>query len=272
MKKYTEEEFEFIIENFNNKTLPKQKWTHEAYLIIAFWHNSKFAFEEALDLVKTKIREYNTVIGTPNTEDSGFHETWTIAWMILTHNFLINQTKNDLVESFNNFISINANSNLLFDFYDKEVLFSKKARKRWINGNLKSIDLVRLDQKSHYRFSDSAFKKQFADCELNPALFSHEAHLRLAWIMVRENGIQDAIEIITNQIQNYVASLNAEDKFNKTLTIAATKAVNHFINKSNAETFSDFMLEFPRLKNNFKELMAAHYSFCLLYTSPSPRD
>ncbi len=44
-----------------------------------------------------------------------------------------------------------------------------------------------------------------------------------------------------------------------TLTIAAIKAVHHFIDRSDAISFGEFILEFPRLKYNFKELMAAHY-------------
>lgn len=260
MKKYSEEEFEFVIENFNNKTLPKQKWTHNAHLIVALWHNSNFAFEEALGLVRSKIKEYNSAIGTPNTENSGYHETLTIFWMISTNNFLITQTENNLVESLNNYITINSIKNLPLDYYDKELLLSPEARKRWINGNLKSIELIRQEQKSHYKFTNLEFLSQFKNCEFDPNLFSHSAHLRLAWIVVRENGIQDAIEIISNQIQNYVFSLKAEDKFNMTLTIAAIKIVNNFINKSNSVTFSDFILEFPSLENNFKELIATHYS------------
>jgi len=58
---------------------------------------------------------------------------------------------------------------------------------------------------------------------------------------------------------NLSQSLNATDKYNKTLTIAAIKSVSHFIQKSKSENFQDFIQEFPRLKNNFKSLIAQHY-------------
>ncbi|MEL6917758.1 MAG: hypothetical protein AAFO99_08515, partial [Bacteroidota bacterium] len=51
----------------------------------------------------------------------------------------------------------------------------------------------------------------------------------------------------------------ASDKFNKTVTIAATKAVYHFAQKSNTANFDGFIKEFPRLQHNFKDLMKAHY-------------
>jgi len=267
MEKYSKAEMEAIVKKFNNKTLPKSKWTHDAHIIIAFWHHSNYDFENALSLVKSKIKAYNETVGTANTSDAGYHETLTIFWMIVTRNFLSKHSANELIDVINQFFESNFHKNTPLEFYDKALLFSFKARKRWINGNLKQIELERDLATSHYAYSKTEFKTAFANCTLNPSLFSHEAHLRLAWMIVQENGIERAIEIICNQIQHYVKHLGALDKFNKTLTIAATQAVHHFIQKSNAKNFSDFILEFPRLKNNFKGLMATHYSFDIYNSS-----
>lgn len=113
---------------------------------------------------------------------------------------------------------------------------------------------------SHYEISDIQFEKQFENCTLNPSIFNHEAHLRLAWIHITTYGIEQALMNIQMQLQRFVASVGASDKYNKTLTIAAVKAVYHFTLKSKVTTFSDFISEFPRLAYNFKELMEAHYS------------
>jgi hypothetical protein len=112
---------------------------------------------------------------------------------------------------------------------------------------------------SHFELSDDLFEEQFQNCQLNSALFNHEAHLRLAWIHVTKYGVEKAIENITSQLFLFVISLGAINKYNKTLTVAAIKAVNHFINKSDADNFPDFIQQFPRLKFNFKELMRFHY-------------
>ena len=112
---------------------------------------------------------------------------------------------------------------------------------------------------THYDFTDEQFEQQFKSCTLSPSLFNHEAHLRLAWIHVTKHGVEQAIENICIQLVNFVAHIGATDKYNKTLTIAATRAVNHFVSKSTSSTFPEFINEFPRLKNNFKELMASHY-------------
>ncbi|MBL7873554.1 MAG: hypothetical protein JNM78_18185 [Cyclobacteriaceae bacterium] len=121
-----------------------------------------------------------------------------------------------------------------------------------------------------FDFIDSEFEQRFKNCELSPTEFTHEAHLRLAWIHINRYGIEQAEKNITTQLQNFVAFAGAQDKFNLTLTIAAIKAVHHFVLKSKSPTFKDFIAEFPRLKYNFKELMTCHYGFDI-YHSPKAK-
>jgi hypothetical protein len=73
-----------------------------------------------------------------------------------------------------------------------------------------------------------------------------------------------AVKKIQTQIKTYVAYHGAEDKYHTTLTIAACKAVQHFMGKSSSNSFSEFISEFPRLKHNFKDLLAAHYSLDII--------
>ncbi|HKK12097.1 MAG TPA: hypothetical protein VJ945_04660 [Flavobacteriaceae bacterium] len=111
----------------------------------------------------------------------------------------------------------------------------------------------------HFKLSDTEFEKQFENCQLNPSVFGHEAHLRLAWIHIKNYGIEKALQNVKSQLQNFVEYVGAKDKYNVTLTIAAVKAVNHFMLKSEPDNFKDFIEEFPRLKHNFKELLGYHY-------------
>jgi len=114
---------------------------------------------------------------------------------------------------------------------------------------------------SHNDLSDVDFLHQFINCEFNPTDFTHEAHLRLAWININQFGIQKAEANIQSQLQNFVEYVGAIDKYNKTLTIAATKAVYHFMQKSKSDNFQAFIEESPRLNTDFKALMGSHYSF-----------
>ena len=119
--------------------------------------------------------------------------------------------------------------------------------------------------------SDLTFERQFREGALDPALFTHEAHLRLAWLYITQYGVASALQKISTEIKQFTIRHGAPDKFNKTLTVAAVKAVYHFILKSKAKGFQEFVTEFPRLKYHFKDLMAAHYSFDI-YTNPKAKQ
>lgn len=114
---------------------------------------------------------------------------------------------------------------------------------------------------SHYQLTDKEFTAAFKDLTLDSKLFTHEAHLRLGWIYISQYGLKTAEVVLCEQIKSYAESLGGAGKFNMTVTVAATKAVHHFMNRSNAQTFEELIQEFPRLKTEFKGLMATHYGF-----------
>ncbi|RNC86150.1 MAG: hypothetical protein ED557_02650 [Balneola sp.] len=114
--------------------------------------------------------------------------------------------------------------------------------------------------KNHFKLDDQSFEQKFSDCSFDPGLFSHEAHLRLAWIHINNYGLENAINNMNEQIKRYAHSLGFDSKFNRTVTEAAVKAVHHFMQRSISNNFRDFIQEFPGLKYKFKELLAAHYS------------
>lgn len=112
---------------------------------------------------------------------------------------------------------------------------------------------------AHYFLTDMEFESLFQNKTFDPKDFSHEAHLRLAWIHVYKYGIDKGIQNVSSQILGYAESLGAKEKYNKTLTIAAVRAVFHFMLKSKSSNFRDFIQEFPRLKSHFKDLIKTHY-------------
>lgn len=114
---------------------------------------------------------------------------------------------------------------------------------------------------AHHQLSDAEFEQQFANCQLDPSLFSHEAHLRLAWIHIRAYGPQKAEENIQKQLQQFVAALGATGKYHTTLTVAAVRIVAHFMHKAQVDTFAQLIQQHPRLKSDLKGLIEQHYSF-----------
>lgn len=114
---------------------------------------------------------------------------------------------------------------------------------------------------SHNQLSDSEFIEQFVNGTLNPKLFNHEAHLRLAWLYIGKYGVERAERDIQRQLLNFDKIVGKGDKYHITVTVVAIKIVNHFMLKSKSSDFTEFIIEFPKLKSEFKELVNAHYSF-----------
>ncbi|MEL6672050.1 MAG: hypothetical protein AAFR61_07650 [Bacteroidota bacterium] len=128
-------DIEQLVQAFINRTLPATAWTHEAHLLVAFWHNWTYEYAEALALVRERIRAYNEAVGTANTDTSGYHETLTVFWMRLTRNFLEEHPDWPLEKAVQEFLqSPHADKQLPLTFYDRKVLFSVKARKEWVEG------------------------------------------------------------------------------------------------------------------------------------------
>ena len=125
---------------------------------------------------------------------------------------------------------------------------------------------------NHFKLDDFTFENQFADTSLPPELFSHEAHLRLAWIHIQRYGLQQAIDNICQQIQAFALKHGAKDKYHATITVAAVRTVYHFMLKEQKDSFKSFIRQHPRLKNNFKELLLSHYSAPLLFDSSSAKQ
>lgn len=125
--------------------------------------------------------------------------------------------------------------------------------------------------KNHTAYTDQEFEKLFATVKIDASLFTHEAHLRLAWIHIRKYGVDTAIANIRKQLKAFVSHLGEEDKYHDTLTIAAIRAVHHFMLLTDHESFDDFISDQHQLQYKFKELIESHYSFNI-FTSPEARS
>ncbi|MEC7264291.1 MAG: hypothetical protein VXW38_11165 [Bacteroidota bacterium] len=112
--------------------------------------------------------------------------------------------------------------------------------------------------------TDQEFVHLFETGNLSPSLFTHEAHLRLAYIYLKNFGEELAIDKCCKGIREFDQLHGDGTKFHKTLTVASVKAVHHFMRKSKSTTFENLIVEFPRLKTSFKLLLDQHYAFDLL--------
>ncbi|MDD3721641.1 MAG: hypothetical protein PHW92_04010 [Lutibacter sp.] len=122
--------------------------------------------------------------------------------------------------------------------------------------------------------SDSELLEQIENCSLAPELFTHEAMLRLAWILIQKHGLEVAIVKSINIKEKYYKTALKSDKFNKTLTRAYAEILYYFMKKSNVNNFDKLLREFPRLKFDFQKLVKTHYGYNILkeHRQEIPKD
>lgn len=112
----------------------------------------------------------------------------------------------------------------------------------------------------HYDIDDTTFEQQFATGTFPARLFSHEAHLRLAWIHLRRYGLEKALFNMRHQIRQFAIQVGVPDKYHETITSAAVYAVHHFMQKSAQSDFPAFIEANSALQHDFKSLINSHYS------------
>lgn len=88
--------------------------------------------------------------------------------------------------------------------------------------------------------------------------FGHRAHVRLAWLCLREHGFESGLERVRGLIQRYAAALGATGKYHETLTRAWAELVQVGLDAAPGVTsFDAFMEVRPELTDS--RLLDRHY-------------
>lgn len=126
-----------FVRQFEDGTLPKARWTHEAHLLMGLWYLSQHAPPQALAVMRARIRAYNDAVGTVNSDDGGYHETLTQLYLrgLAAHRDAA--PGEALRESFARLLSSPiAHRAWPLSLYSRERLFSVAARRDWIEPDL----------------------------------------------------------------------------------------------------------------------------------------
>ncbi|MEQ9239018.1 hypothetical protein [Coleofasciculus sp. E2-BRE-01] len=140
-KSWTFAEIERLIQAFEQGTLPRNEWTHQAHLIVALWYLTHYPQPKATDFIRNGIQQYNRAIGIITTKDSGYHETLTLFWVQMVGQYLVAKGKNLSLEALaNGLIQDYTNPHLPLEYYSRDYLMSWQARQHWIEPDLKSFN------------------------------------------------------------------------------------------------------------------------------------
>ena len=123
------------------RTLPREKWTHEAHLAATTYLVLKHP-ELDLDVeLRGIITRYNESVGTPNSDSEGYHDTITRAYLRGIRLFLeeadVTRSIHDLVNEL--LMTPMGRRDWPLRFWSKDRLLSVEARRGWIEPDLAAM-------------------------------------------------------------------------------------------------------------------------------------
>jgi len=140
----SELELDQLIQGFQNHTLPKEQWTHQAHLILGLFYTTSNDLETSIELMREGVKNYNVAVGGENTDTAGYHESITVFFMYALRAFH-DQFKSDtpfvkLVKLFEE--SRLVDQEFMLQFYSKHLLFSVQARREWVEPDLQPLSAL----------------------------------------------------------------------------------------------------------------------------------
>ena len=133
----TAQDIEAFVRDFEALRLPKSRWTHHAHLVVGLWYLTRYSPDDALSIVRHRIRAYNEAVGTANTDSGGYHETLTRLFLRGISGHISVHGGDPLPRSLALLLqSPLAHKDWPLSFYSRERLFSVDARNGWVEPDL----------------------------------------------------------------------------------------------------------------------------------------
>ena len=129
----SEAELQRFVETWKAGKLPKAAWTHAAHVGTAAYFAFDHALEATFAIMKAGILHHNTSVGTPNTEDNGYHETLTRFWAAEIGEFVRCGHFASRLEAVRAAVALyGGNRDRYKPFYSFDVVRDRRARREWI--------------------------------------------------------------------------------------------------------------------------------------------
>lgn len=131
-----------LVARFEDLTLPKAEWTHQAHLTVALWYASRLPWEEALAKVREGILRLNAAHGVPTTPTRGYHETITRFYLRVICDYVAMEEEGpeeDWSVRAARLLARYGDRELPLRYYTKELLMSPEARFGWVEPDLRPL-------------------------------------------------------------------------------------------------------------------------------------
>lgn len=135
-----DDEVAAIARGLFERTLPKARWTHRAHFAAAIWVLMRRPELEEEAVLPRTIRAYNESTGVANTHDGGYHETITLASIRAARAFIATYKCDEPFRVCNALMDSSlGRSDWPLRYWSRAVLFSREARKAWVDPDLHGL-------------------------------------------------------------------------------------------------------------------------------------
>ena len=117
--------------------------------------------------------------------------------------------------------------------------------------------------------NDVEFLTAFEECTLTPADWTHEAHVRMAWLYLTQYDYEPALRFIRSGIQHLNARVLKKDlAYHETITVAFARLIESTRRMLPAKhTLSDLKLHAPDLFDRQLSAVVKYYSRDRLFSN-----
>ncbi|MBB6426933.1 pyridoxal phosphate-dependent aminotransferase [Sphingopyxis sp. JAI128] len=124
-----------LVQKLVSGTLPKDDWTHDAHLGACLWLLRHRTAEQVSREMPGIIRRYNEAVGTPNSDQSGYHATITEFYVRALGDFLVANDRGQPVDELFGLLQSSplAARDYPLRSYSRERLFSVAARRCFVS-------------------------------------------------------------------------------------------------------------------------------------------
>ena len=133
-----DEEVLEVVRSFESCELPPADFNHREHLLVALCYLLRMGDAEALARLRACIGRY---VAAHDITPSLYHETVTVFWMKRVRAYLKREgAARGLAGLINGLAEESGSSRLIFDYYSKELIDSERARREWVEPDLRPLD------------------------------------------------------------------------------------------------------------------------------------
>lgn len=130
-----------LVAAFEQATLPRDEWTHQAHLAVTLWYYDRERdSERVLERMRVGIHHYNAATGVVDGPMSGYHETLTVFWVRCVASFA-DEHLGTTEQRFDSLCKVWGDSRAPLRYYSKRVLMNPTARARFVEPDLAPFEL-----------------------------------------------------------------------------------------------------------------------------------